>query len=176
MCEFPRLIRIAVFLVSFFPVGLYAQNPCLSTSHHILQTPPPSPELFRPLGNQCRDRVFADFGNFYNQHTVKNFGVVLLGAGVIANTKMDGNFQNWYQDRVRSEHTDDFSKIAKFPGEGQYFIPVMAASALTYRFCQTKWRSSNCTLGEFADRTTRGLTLFPVTECNAVGIGLFYQY
>jgi len=137
----------AVFCLLSFPMQLCAQTPCAPLTLF---------ETSCKFGNQSRDRIFADFGNFYNQHTVKNFGVVLLGASVIANTKMDGNFQNWYQDSVRSNCTDDFSKIAKFPGEGQYFIPVMAASALAYRFCQTKWRTSNCTLGEFTDRTTRG--------------------
>ena len=146
---------IAVFLF-LLPVEASAQAPCLSTIPHILQAPPSSPGFFRPLCHQGRDRIFTDFSNFYNQNTVKNYGVVLLGASVIANTKMDGNFQSWYQDSVRSNRTDDFSKVAKFPGEGQYVIPVMAASALTYRLCQASLELPECTLGEFADRTTRG--------------------
>ena len=140
-------VRIAVVLLSFFPAGLYAQAPCV---------PLTVPDTFRLFGNQSRDRIFTDFGNLYNQHNVKNFGLVLLGAGVVANTKMDGNFQNWHRDRVRSKSTDTFSEIAKFPGEGQIFIPMMAASAITYRLCQTKWRLPECTLGEFSDRTFRG--------------------
>ena len=141
------IVRIVVFLLFFLPAGLYAQVPCTSQM---------CPEVLRLVGNQGRDRIFNDFGNLYNQNNVKNFGIALLGAGVVANTKMDGNFQNWYQDRVRSDSTDDFSKIAKFAGEGQFFIPIMATSAITYRLCQARWGLADNTLGDFTDRTFRG--------------------
>jgi len=91
-------------------------------------------EAFRLSGNRERDRIFTDFDNLYNLNNAKNFGVALLGAGVLANTSMDGNFQNWYGKNIRSGTADEFSKVAKFFGEGQIFIPIMATSAVTYRF------------------------------------------
>jgi len=108
------------------------------------------------FGNRERDRIFTDYANLYNQHNVLNFGVALLGAGVLANTKMDGNFQRWYGNQVRSGSSDELSKVAKTFGEGQYFIPAMAVSAFTYRFLQEKPVISECVLGEFTDRTFRG--------------------
>jgi len=113
-------------------------------------------ETFRLFGNKGRDRVFTDFGNLYNQNSAKNFGVVLLGTGMLANTSMDGNFQNWHGKRVRSDFSNDFSKVAKFFGEGQIFIPVMATSAITYRFLQESRGLPDSTLGDFTDRTFRG--------------------
>jgi len=141
---------VGTFFLLLFPVGVFAQtvsNTCvpITWSSACLQ-----------VGNRERDRIFTDYANLYNQHNVKNFGVVLLGAGVLANTKMDGNFQNWYQDRVRSSTTDEFSKVFKAFGEGQYFIPIMAVSGLTYRILQEKPGIQECFLGEFTDRTFRG--------------------
>ena len=145
-------VGIAVFLLTLFPVGLCAQS--------ILDPSCMPPQnfygSFRQFGNRERDRIFTDYSNLYNKNNVKNFGVVLLGAGVVANTKMDRNFQNWYQVHVRTDSIDEFSKFSKIFGEGQIFIPVMAASALSYRFSQEKWGLPECQLGDFADRTMRG--------------------
>ena len=143
---FKVLVTVTCLLLAF-SVQLYAQVSC---------APPTFFETSRQFGNQSRDRIFDDFGNLYNQEKAISFGIVLLGAGVVANTSMDSNFQNWHNKHIRSNCTDDFAKVAKFPGEGQIFIPIMAASAIAYRFCQAKWSFSNCTLGEFADRTARG--------------------
>jgi len=74
----------------------------------------------------------------------------------MANTEMDHNFQSWHGKNIRSDFTDEFSKVSKFFGEGKYFIPIMATSATAYRFRQTRRGLPNCVLGEFGDRTTRG--------------------
>jgi len=147
MGEFSLTIRVAVFLLSFFPVGLCAQ---------VVSTPLELPKALRQFGDQGRDRIFADFGNLYNQNNIKNFGVVLLGAGAMANTKIDGNFQNWYRDHVRSDTLDDFSNFSKVFGEGLIFIPVIATSAVTYRFVQTRRGLPESVLGDFTARTLRG--------------------
>ena len=78
MGEFARTIRTAVFLLSFFPMGLCAQ---------IASAPLPLPEALRLVGNQEQNRIFVDFGNLYNQNNVKNFGLVLLGTGAIRQRK-----------------------------------------------------------------------------------------
>ena len=140
-------VRIVVFLLFLFPAGLHAQTPC---------SPLLFCETFRLFGNRERDRIFTDFGNLYNQSNAKNFGVALLGAGVLANTSMDGNFQNWHDKRIRSDSSDDFSRVAKFFGEGIIFVPIVATSAGIYRFRQERRGLPDCTLGEFFDRTARG--------------------
>jgi hypothetical protein len=155
------MIRTGIFwLLLCFPGGLCAQSVfCVPQQPSILfpqSAPPTFCESFFQFGSRERDRIFTDYANLYNRHNVKNFGVVLLGAGVLANTEMDGNFRNWYQDRVRSNSSDDHARGAKIFGEGQYFIPVMAVSAFTYRFLQEKPGMPESFGGKFADRTFRG--------------------
>ena len=121
----PRWTRIAVFLVILFPLGLYAQTPC---------APPTFPDAFLQFGNRERDRIFADFGNLYNQNNVKNFGVAILGAGVMANTTIDEKIQHWHAKQTLSGFSQELSEFSKVFGEGKYFIPVMVTSAFAYRF------------------------------------------
>ena len=146
------MIRIGFVFFFLFPVGLCAQTildpSCMPT--------PTFSEAFRQFGNRERDRIFTDYSNLYNRNNALNFGVALLGAGVLANTKLDGDFQRWYGNHIRSGFTNDFSKGAKIFGEGVIFLPVMTASALTYRFWQEKQGLPDCQLGNFTDRTFRG--------------------
>ena len=147
------MIRAGILFFLFFPVGLCAQT--FQSSQTTVS------RAFLQLGNRERDRIFTDYSNLYNQNNVKNFGVALLGAGVMANTKIDGNFQRWYfrHDIMESDENDMnkmISGISKTFGEGAIFIPVTVASAFTYRFFQEKQGLSECCLGEFADRTMRG--------------------
>ena len=149
------MIRTSIVLGLFLllPAGLRAQTFFETSS---LCVPTTFPEAFRQFGQRERERIFTDYSNLYNKNNAMNFGVALLGAGVLANTKMDGNFQNWYGKQVRCDFTNDLSKGAKIFGEGVIFIPVMTASAITYRIWQEKQGLPDCTLGDFTDRTMRG--------------------
>ena len=75
----------------------------------------------------------------------------------MANTKIDGNFQDWHRKNTHSGFSQELSEFSKVFGEGKYFIPAMVTSALTYRFLREKtgWMPE-CPLGEFTDRTMRG--------------------
>ena len=153
------MVRIGILFLLCFPTGLFAQTvsfapPTLGETGLLGKTA--FCESLFQAGKREKDRIFADYGNLYNKNNAKNFGVVLLGAGILANTKMDGNFQNWHNKHIRSGCTDEFSKGSKFFGEGQIFIPVMAATAFSYRFFQERRALPECYFGEFADRTVRG--------------------
>ena len=146
-------------------MGLCAQTPCPSStrtpssSHSTLSTGPTLPtysEAFLYFGNRERDRIFADYGNLYNCTNARNYGLALLGAGIMANTKIDGNFQTWHAKQHRSNFSQELSEFSKVFGEGKYFIPVVVATSFSYRFVQEKWRLSDCLLGDFTDRTMRG--------------------
>ena len=142
------MFRVGVLLLLLLQGGL-----CAQTNFYVSPT---FSEAFLEFGNQERERIFFDYGNLYNCNNVKNFGVVLIGAGILANTEMDHNFQRWYGKHIRSGATNDFSKVSKQFGEGIIFVPMMAGAALTYRFSQRKWGLQECTLGEFTDRSARG--------------------
>ena len=146
------MIRIGIVIFFLFPSGLCAQ----SILDPACVPPPTFSEALYRFGSRERDRIFTDYCNLYNCNNVMNFGVALLGTGVLANTKMDANFQRWYGNHIRSNFTNDFSKGAKIFGEGLYFLPTMTAAALTYRFWQEKQGLPDCQLGNFTDRTFRG--------------------
>ncbi len=73
--------------------------------------------------------VINDHCHYYRWRTARDFGLVLSGAAVLANTSMDQHFRNWVQDDVRSTETDHFSNFWKNFGEGEIFIPAYAALA-----------------------------------------------
>ena len=165
------MIRIAILLALFFPTGLLAQGmPCPFPAKPFqsasfssgLRTPsiPCTTASFPNAWLHARQRasgnIASDFRNLYSFDSAKNFGVVLLGAGMLANTQMDQNFQNWHGKHIRSGFTDDMAFAAKQFGEGQIFIPIMATSAVTYRFFQQRRGLREHPLGEFTARTTRG--------------------
>ena len=137
-----------LFLYLLFPAGLCGQTATCSSMTFS--------EAFLLSGNRERDRIFTDYANLYNCPNVKNFGVALLGGAVLANTKLDGNFQHWHNNHVRSGVSNEFSKVAKPFGEGGIFFPAMFVSAVSYRFLQEKQGLPRCHLGEFTDRTMRG--------------------
>ena len=64
-------------------------------------------------------------------------GIVFGVAGIAANTNIDMNIRNYYQDNVRSDRTNswasdpkkDFTFNAKFFGEGKYLVPIALLSA-----------------------------------------------
>jgi len=180
--------RAAMMLFLFLPVELCAQTshasstqiPC--TPHTTLSASFSSPtfsEAFLHFGNKERDRIFADYGNLYNCTNVRNYGLALLGAGIIANTTMDSKFQTWHKKQFRSDFSQELSEFSKVFGEGQYFIPIMITSAISYRFVQEKWGLSDCKLGDFTDRTFRGylvgtptlLTLQPLLGAGRPSMG-----
>ncbi|MCD4677174.1 MAG: phosphatase PAP2 family protein [Desulfobacula sp.] len=73
--------------------------------------------------------VKGDFLNFYSLSNLKVMAASFALGGVLANTSADESMQSGYQDNIRSENTDDFSKTAKLFGEGKYLIPLSLAAA-----------------------------------------------
>ena len=112
--------------------------------------------LYRPLLNEGR-RVVQDFKNLYSRDPMLNFAVGLGAHAIISNTAMDQNFRNWYQEDVRSEGMDNTATFFKTFGEGLYFVPVMFAGDVIYRYCQDAgmFARGKSPVGEFFSRTTR---------------------
>ncbi len=115
----------------------------------------------RPFRTSMREeyrRVCDDHRNFYRWSTLWNYSLALGGGAVLANSPLDGDFQNWYQDDVRSSGTDDFASFVKTFGEGHIFIPSFAIMTVTGRYLDQRNPCSSYTnsLTDFASRTTRG--------------------
>lgn len=85
------------------------------------------------------ETVSGDYQDFYSKDRLIRMGIVFGVAGIAANTNIDMNIRNWYQDKVRNAQTDSWASDpatslsfnAKFFGEGKYMVPValLAASA-----------------------------------------------
>ncbi len=98
--------------------------------------------------------------SFYRWDTALNFGVALGFGAILANTSCDENFQNWYQDDVRSHGTGDLSRIAKVFGEGSFIIPAFFATSFAYRYMEEYWNlESGCVkgFGEWSSRVSRAM-------------------
>ena len=79
--------------------------------------------------------IGRDYGNFYSCRGLFWIGTSLGVGAVLANTSLDQDFQDWYQNDVRSSGTDDVAGVAYHFGSGQYVIPAMAAAWLVGEWC-----------------------------------------
>jgi hypothetical protein len=81
--------------------------------------------------------ISDDYGNFYSKDRLIRLGIAFGLGGIAANTNVDMNLRNWYQDKVRNEQTNSWSSVegnnrafrAKLFGEGKYMIPVALLAA-----------------------------------------------
>lgn len=112
------------------------------------------PEVYPDLSLKGFGRLVAeDYRNFYS---CRNLGVVALGIGVaapIANTNLDREFGEHYQESIRNAFTDDLSSVFKTFGEGRYLLPATAGlTALYYTLPQSAITEVP---GQWAERSLR---------------------
>ena len=78
-----------------------------------------------------RETIEKDYENMYlSPPRLLRFGIAFGTGAVMANTHIDRNIQDWYQDHERTRGTDHVAKVAKFFGEGAAMIPVSIGAAL----------------------------------------------
>jgi hypothetical protein len=74
-----------------------------------------------------------DYENFYlSKNSLIQLGSGIGCAGILANTSMDGDIQEFYQDNVRSDATDDLSKVLKVPGDFFITPPILLGAYISY--------------------------------------------
>ena len=92
-----------------------------------------------------------DYKNFYlNGDDLLRLGIGIGCAGLFANTSMDGDIQEFYQDNLRSKATDDLSKILKIPGDIFVTPPVLLGTYLLFK---------DSSAGEWAQKSLRALAV-----------------
>jgi len=96
--------------------------------------------------------VKSDYSEFYSTDRFIRMGIIFAGGAVMANTSLDQNFQNDYQNKTRSTQTDDYAKTAKLFGEGKYLIPLSIISAYAGEYISGTTESA---LGTWGQRTAR---------------------
>ncbi len=110
------------------------------------------PQLRRWL-RESACKVRTDHAFFYSRHTVRDLALGVALAAPLANTSLDHDFRNWWQDDVRSSGTDDLAAFWKPFGEGAIFIPAMACLGLVGRALRD--RPLFDVGGELGSRATR---------------------
>lgn len=101
------------------------------------------------------ERYISDAKNFYTCNNGLNCGVMMGLTAILANTSLDQDFRNWYQDDVRSKGTDDVSAFFKNFGEGKYTIPISLGGSLIYRIWEESKYGQECVAGDFLSMTAR---------------------
>ncbi len=88
------------------------------------------------------DTIKKDYSEFYGSERLIRAGLVFAGGAVFANTNLDQDIQDDYQNNTRTAGTDDFAKFAKTFGEGKYLITLSLATALSSHYLETSGERS----------------------------------
>ena len=107
----------------------------------------------RSAFRRARRRIAADHRNYYSWPATRDLLWGISAASILANTSLDGDFQDWYQDDVRCRGLDDCSSFWKVFGEGEIFVPAFAGLAVLGTMLDD--RPLFEMTGEFGGRTTR---------------------
>jgi hypothetical protein len=94
-----------------------------------------------------------DHGNYYSKRTAALMAEGFALGAVMANTSIDHDIRDWYQDDVRTDDGDEFAKAAKQLGEGIYVLPALAGGLLIGELLDDSPPAS--VLGDWSDRSLR---------------------
>jgi hypothetical protein len=125
------------------------------TEHQPAGGEPGDESLLRRMWNRQVLNVRNDYRNYYSWPTA---GYMLAGFGVaagVANSDLDGEFQYWYQMKIRNAQADHLANFWMPFGEGQYTIPLAAGLALLN---DTGWLDNTPVaheIGVWGDRVAR---------------------
>ncbi len=72
--------------------------------------------------------VWQDQVNFYSLESLADYAPAFGAGAIMANTDIDGNIRDWYQEDVRGSGSDDFAKTVKPFGDAKNTLPVFAAA------------------------------------------------
>jgi hypothetical protein len=79
---------------------------------------------------KAKELVISDYKHFYSLNNLAKVGVGLGVAKVFSGYLWDERFQHYFQTRLRTDTTDNISRIIKPTGNGRYVFPVMVVTAL----------------------------------------------
>lgn len=117
--------RVILFMLFFFS--------CIAIQQSVLAEDSVAKQPDSSIGATIAD----DYSNYYSHDRLVRLGIAFGLGGIAANTNIDMNIRNWYQDKVRNAQTDswasdagtDLTFNAKFFGEGKYMVPVALLAA-----------------------------------------------
>jgi len=80
--------------------------------------------------NETKDTIYKDYRSFYSIENLEYLAIGIGIAGVLANTSIDGEIQDWDQESLRNKDTDNFSRAVNPFGEGRITVPVYLGAAI----------------------------------------------
>jgi len=87
------------------------------------------PVLSSAAGHEIKSALSVienDYRAFYLDYRVMgSLGASVLGAGVLANSSADREFNEYFQDDLRSSATDSLSDMARVPGDVLVAVPLL---------------------------------------------------
>lgn len=104
-------------------------------------------------GYELWQTVISDHKNFYSLNNAALFAAGLSVAAVTANTAIDRDIRDWYQDSVRSGTTDNVANVVKNFGEWTYTVPAFFGVAVLGEL--TSKTEVGSLAGEWAERCLR---------------------
>jgi hypothetical protein len=102
---------------------------------------------------EMKYKAWTDFENYYRWDVARDLLLATGGASVLANTSLDQDFQDWYQDDVRSSGTDRVAEAFEVVGDGRIIIPTLLGLGAVGKIYQ-RGPCSNA-LGELGCRVGR---------------------
>ncbi|NQT16521.1 MAG: phosphatase PAP2 family protein, partial [Planctomycetes bacterium] len=108
------------------------------------------------FGPKCQAawcKVWTDHRNYYSWDVARDLGLALAGAAVLANTSLDKDFQDWYQEDVGNSDTRRLANDCKALGEGGCCLAVYLGLALVGSLFDEE--SAGGVVGKLGSRTTR---------------------
>ena len=123
-------------------------------AHHTTLAAEVEPQTSNP---SITETVSDDYKEFYSKNRLIRMGIVFGIGGIAANTNIDMNIRNWYQDKVRNAQTDSWASDpvtslsfnAKFFGEGMYMVPAALLAA------SVNYISSDTAIGNWGANASR---------------------
>lgn len=123
----------------------------------IVQRLPPCPVPFPERLRQEGANLWVDHRNYYSCAAMRELAAALGLAAVLANTPLDQQFQDWYQQDVRCDGLDRLSGFVKPFGDGRYAVPAcVGLGVLGAIRDETRWGSG---LAEFGGRSGRAFAV-----------------
>jgi hypothetical protein len=104
---------------------------------------------FRAYGQAVR----ADHRNYYSWPFARHLLLGIAAGSVLANTSLDQDFQDWYQDDVKSSGTYKFARAWEAFGEGEIIVPAVVGLGLLGKMCEDTPEGS--LVGQFGCRAGR---------------------
>jgi len=114
---------------------------------------PPCPMPLADRFRQEKDNLWLDARNYYTWPTLRDIALSLGGASILANTSLDQDFRDWYQDDMRASGLDKLADVAQPFGDGRIVVPACVALGLAGALHDdTPWGGGSA---DFGSRTVR---------------------